>query len=77
MPRCFVEPKNLAIIRHASAACGRLKVSDGGATCDRGEGKAIINGCADGERELPLQKQLHQDGASAIGSNKVLKFDSN
>ena len=35
---------------------GRLKVSDDGTTCHRGEGKAIINGCTDGSREISLQK---------------------
>ena len=42
--------------RHADAIHGRLKVSDDGATCHRGEGETIINGCVDGSRELPLRQ---------------------
>ena len=41
---------------HDDAVCGRLKVSDNGVTCHRGEGKAIINGCTDGSREILLNK---------------------
>ena len=42
--------------RRAGVVCGRLTVSDDGATCHRGEGKAITNGCAGGSRELPLRQ---------------------
>ena len=43
--------------RYADAVMGGgLKVRDDGTSCHRGEGKAIINGCTDGPRELPLQQ---------------------
>ena len=40
---------------HADDVYGRPKVNDEATTCHRGEGKAIINGCTDGSRELPLR----------------------
>ena len=40
----------------ADAIHGRSKVSHDGATCHRGEGKSIIDGCTDGSRELPLRQ---------------------
>ena len=40
--------------RYADAVYERPKMNDNGTTCHQAEGKAIINGCTDGSRELSL-----------------------
>ena len=57
--------------RCADAVYGIPRVNDDGTTCHRGEGKAIINGCIDGSRELPLRQQLNEDGVYITGNNNV------